>query len=119
MKVIATICLAVIILTLVPSCKKIDHSCMKGTVIGSIRSQGGGPAVSLDKKYKGTVQWQDHKNVIELLNIPEEYITPGTTFYFTSREPSSSEMSYVISADGDERIKLVLYGEKFSTTECP
>lgn len=99
------------------SCQKVDTECMKGEVIGKIRSSGGGLAVSLNKNYKGTVTWQGHKNVIELLNIPDTYKTEGNTIYFQSR-PTTDEDITPITADGDESIELILYGEKFSEHSC-
>jgi hypothetical protein len=100
------------------SCKKINTDCMKGTVIGKIRSDGGGLAVSLDKNYKGSVNWKDEKNVIELLNIPDEWKTPGTVIYFSSRKATASEQG-AITADGDESIQLVLYGLEIRDNGCP
>lgn len=100
------------------SCEKVNNSCMHGTVLGKIRSEGGGLAVSLDKKYQGAVSWQYSKNVIELLNISPEYREPGTKIYFSSRIASEEEQG-VVTADGDESIDLVLYGTKFSHSECP
>lgn len=91
---------------------------MMGETIGTIRSLGGGIAVKLDKNYKGAVKWQGDKNVIELMNIPDEYKTPGSVFYFSSRTKEEGEF-YIISADGDESIDLILYGTKFSSSECP
>lgn len=118
MRKITIFLVSIILIGMIQSCKKVNHECMKGTVIGKIRSAGGGLAVELDKKYKGTVKWQGYKNVIELLNIPEEYKSSGTTFYFKSRNINSSDNLFV-TADGDESIKLVLYGEQFSIYECP
>ncbi len=91
---------------------------MTGTIIGKIRSNGGGLAVSLDQNYKGSVKWQENKNVVELLNIPQQFMNPGTTIYFSSRAATTEEQG-VITADGDESIKLVLYGLEFSNGECP
>ncbi|WP_296620627.1 hypothetical protein [Marivirga sp.] len=91
---------------------------MKGEVIGEIRSAGGGLAVSLDRNHEGAVNWQGENNVIELLNIPGIYQSPGTTIYFTSRPANSDELGPV-TADGDESIELVLYGLEFNSDECP
>ena len=102
----------------ITSCKKEKALCMKGTVIGKIRSGGGGLALSLDKNYTGAVKWNDEKNVIELLNIPTELKLPGTIIYFSSREATDEEQG-IITADGDESIKTILYGMEFNTTECP
>ncbi len=115
-----TLILSIILILplVISSCKKEPALCMKGTVIGKIRSGGGGLAVSLDKNYSGAVKWNDEKNVIELLNIPTELRASGATFYFSSRKATDSEQG-IITADGDESIKTVLYGMKFSTTECP
>lgn len=109
---------SIVLIGITQGCKKVDYECMKGTVIGKIRSSGGGLAVELDKNFKGSVKWQGHKNVIEVLNIPVEYSSSGTTFYFKSRNSNSSEQG-PITADGDESIKLVLFGEVFSKIQCP
>lgn len=100
------------------SCKKINTDCMKGTVIGKIRSAGGGLAVSLDKNYKGAVNWKGEKNVIELLNIPDELKISGTELYFSSRKATFSEHGSV-TADGHEGIQLVLYGLEIKDDGCP
>ena len=118
MKKLTFFLISIILIGITPACKKVDYECMKGAVIGKIRSSGGGLAVELDKNYKGSVKWQGHKNVIELLNMPEEYSSPGTTFYFKSRSSNSSEQG-PITADGDESIPLVLFGEEFSKNQCP
>lgn len=91
---------------------------MQGIVIGKIRSAGGGWAVSLKKNYKGAVNWKEYKNVVEVLNIPEDLKVEGATLYFSSREATTEEQGPV-TADGDETIKRVLYGLEFSATECP
>ncbi|SFT35060.1 hypothetical protein SAMN05216474_0039 [Lishizhenia tianjinensis] len=91
---------------------------MQGTVIGKIRSSGGGLAVSLHKHYHKAVKWQGHKNVIELLNIPEDMQLEGTTIYFKSRIATTEEQG-IITADGEESLKLVLYGKNFSIDACP
>jgi hypothetical protein len=106
------------ILLITVSCEKVNNSCMQGTVIGKIRSGGGGLAVSLDGKHEDAVSWQYSENVIELLNIPEEYQAPGTKVYFSSRTATTEEKG-VITTDGDETIDLVLYGTKFSDDGCP
>lgn len=100
------------------SCKKLDHQCMKAEVIGKIRTAGGGLAVSLKRNYKQTVFWKGKKHVIELLNIPVELKKPGSKFYFTSRIATANDKG-PITADGDESIKLVLFGEKFDQSTCP
>lgn len=100
------------------SCKKIDATCMQGNVVGKIRSSGGGLAVTLNKKYKNTVHWKGHKNIVEVLNIPLDMSEEGTTIYFTSRIATTVEQG-PISADGDEGIKLVLYGKEFNKNVCP
>lgn len=100
------------------SCKKVDCDCMHGKVIGQIRSSGGGLAVQLDKKYRGTVEWQGRKNVIELLNIPSHLKASGNTFYFKSHLIDASERGN-ITADGDESLKTILYGDAFSIDKCP
>jgi hypothetical protein len=96
----------------------LNFACMKGEVIGSIRSAGGGLAVSLDKPYQGAVTWQGRNNVIELCNIPEGFQPAGTIIYFSSRRLAAGECGPV-TADGDESIQTALYGETFSSTGCP
>jgi hypothetical protein len=90
---------------------------MEGTVIGKIRSGGGGLAVSLDRNYKKSVSWQNHQNVVEVLNIPESLNKGGTTVYFTSRIATEEEKG-LITSDGDETIDLVVYGTEFNEEGC-
>lgn len=96
---------------------RLDFNCMQGTVIGRIRSSGGGLAVSLNKPYEGSVAWQGAMNVIELCNIPDEYRAIGTNIFFSSKRAEPGECGPV-TADGDESIRLVLFGERFSSENC-
>ena len=93
-------------------------SCIEGEVIGKIRSAGGGVAVALQEPMEGTVKWQDHENVIELLNVPIEFTFKGTYIYFKGREAKEGERG-PISSDGDESIDLILYGTDISNIGCP
>lgn len=94
-----------------------EELCIKGEVIGKIRTAGGGLAVSLDEPREGAVTWQGEENVIELLNIPVELTFPGTVIYFEAREAKQSEQG-PISADGEETINLLLFGTYFSDVGC-
>lgn len=93
-------------------------NCIQGEVVGKIRSAGGGIAVSLADSIPGSVTWQEHENVIELLNVPVEYTFKGTPIYFKGREAKEGEQG-PISSDGDESIQLIFYGTEISNIGCP
>jgi hypothetical protein len=93
-------------------------NCIEGEVVGKIRSAGGGIAVSLAEPMSGSVSWQEHENVIELLNVPIEFTFAGTPLYFKAREAKEGERG-PISSDGDESIQLVLFGTEISNVGCP
>jgi hypothetical protein len=112
------ICIILMLMGLLASCSEIASECISGQVIGEIRSGGGGLAVSLDKSYKGAVDWQGRNNVIELLNIPEVYQKPGTILFFTVRDANQDELGPV-TADGEESLEQPLYGLDFSASACP
>lgn len=94
------------------------YECLEGTTIGKIRSNGGGLAVSLQKPIPNAVTWQGHQNVVELLNIPEDFADEGSEFYFSARLSDAAERG-IVTADGDETIELILYGLKFNVSQCP
>ncbi|MGJ3235265.1 hypothetical protein [Marivirga sp.] len=106
------------ILVFLTGCEDVEFQCLSGEVIGKIRSSGGGLAVSLDQDHEQAVSWQGEKNVIVLLNIPDNYQSSGTTIFFTSRPATVKEKGH-ITDDGDESIELVLYGLEFNDNECP
>ncbi|ELR73796.1 hypothetical protein C900_01406 [Fulvivirga imtechensis AK7] len=115
----------VIVLLALMSCSSDDddgdlarYDCLKGETIGKIRSSGGGLAVSLEDPIPLSVTWQGHANVVELLNIPVDFRKEGDEFYFSAREASEAERG-PITADGDETIELILYGQKFDDSSCP
>lgn len=105
------------------SCSSDDDSpstyeCLEGTTIGKIRSNGGGLAVALQNPTPNAVTWQGHQNVIELLNIPEDFTDEGSEFYFSARLSDAAERG-IVTADGNETIELILYGLEFNASQCP
>lgn len=103
------------------SCKdeEQDYSlCQQGTIIGRIRSGGGGPAVSVNSTVFGKHSWRGYNNVVEALNLKQNYAS-GTKIYFKARPATEEEKSYIITADGDESAKPVIFVTAVSTDRCP
>lgn len=103
------------------SCKdeEQDYSlCQQGTIIGKIRSGGGGPAVSVNSTVFGKHSWRGYNNVVEALNLKQNYAS-GTKIYFKARPAMEEEKSYIITADGDESAKPVIFVTAVSTDRCP
>lgn len=103
------------------SCKdeEQDYSlCQQGTIIGKIRSGGGGPAVSVNSTVFGKHSWRGYNNVVEALNLKQNYAS-GTKIYFKARPATEEEKSYIITADGDESAKPVIFVTAVSTDRCP
>ncbi len=92
--------------------------CHEGVVIGKIRSVGGGIAVSMSDASFGSHEWRGHKNVVEALNIPRD-LTPGAEIYLFARFATEKERSGIITADGDESKKPVIYVLKYGLEGCP
>lgn len=92
--------------------------CHKGTVIGKIRSAGGGVAVSMENAMLSNHKWKGHKHVIEALNVPVEYRKPGQVIYFTAR-PGTVEEQGPYTADGDESDKPLIYVLSLGVEGCP
>ena len=93
--------------------------CYEGTVIGQIRSAGGGVAVSMETSALSTHEWKGFQHVIEALNIPRDFWVPGQKIYFTARPGTAEEKGYIISADGDESAKPIIFVIAFSNIKCP
>lgn len=103
------------------SCKddEQDYSlCQQGTIIGRIRSGGGGPAVSVKSSVFGKHSWRGYNNVVEALNFKQNYAS-GTKIYFKARPATQEEKTYVITADGDESAKPIIFVTAVSTESCP
>lgn len=101
------------------ACDSLDNQiCYKGTVIGQIRSAGGGVAASMENSALSTHEWIGFHHVIEALNIPRDFWVPGQKLYFTARQGTDEERGY-ISADGDESAKPIIFVTAFSARECP
>ena len=94
-------------------------TCYEGTVIGKIRSWGGGVAVSMETSTLSTHEWNGFQHVIEALNIPRDFWVRGQKIYFTARPATKEERLYFVSADGDESAKPIIFVKNFSTIECP
>jgi|GEM_PF-1617211 len=92
--------------------------CQQGTIIGRIRSGGGGPAVSVHSSVFGEHSWGGYSNVVEALNLPTG-LSAGTKIYFKARPATQEERSYVITADGAESAKPIIYVTAVSTNMCP
>ena len=102
------------------SCQKADPQlepqCYQGTVIGKIRSNGGGLAVSVSSTAFGTHHWRGYTNVVEALNL--DNYSSGTKIFFEARAATGQEKTYVITADGDESAKPVIYITQVNTKGC-
>lgn len=92
--------------------------CHEGIVVGKIRSAGGGIAVSMTNSTFSNRHWRGHKNVVEALNVPAHLYKPGEKIYFTAHRATPREQTSVISADGDESEKPIVFLEQVSTTGC-
>lgn len=92
--------------------------CYEGTVVGKIRSWGGGVAVSMESSVLSTHEWRGFQHVIEALNIPRDFWVPGQKLYFSARPGTDEERGYG-SADGHESAKPIIFVTAFSTVECP
>ena len=93
-------------------------TCYQGTVIGKIRSGGGGLAVSLNSTEFGAHQWRGYNNVVEALNLNLVYPI-GSKIYFKARAATDQEKMFIITADGDESAKPIIYVTVVSTESCP
>lgn len=104
------------------SCRETDQhllpDCYQGTVIGKIRSGGGGLAVSVTSTDFGMHQWRGYNNVVEAINLKFNY-SAGTRIYFKARASTNEEKMYIITADGDESAKPRIYITGVSTQMCP
>ncbi|WP_207420742.1 hypothetical protein [Desertivirga brevis] len=103
------------------SCQKNDQvaaDCYQGVIIGKIRTNGGGVAVSVNSPIFGTHEWRDYKNVVEALNLKSGY-NAGTKIYFKARAATDQEKIYPITADGDESAKPIIYITSASSETCP
>lgn len=116
--------LLILVLLVLAACSSDDDSdqvrydCLKGETIGKIRSSGGGLAVSLEEPIPLSVTWEGHANVVELLNMPENFKDEGDVFFFSARKATEAERG-PITADGNESINLILYGLEFDSSSCP
>lgn len=93
-------------------------ACYEGTVIGRIRSGGGGPAVSVNSTAFGSHEWGGYQNVVEALNLGFDF-APGSKIYFQARPATEQERSYPVTADGNESAKPVIFVTAVSTESCP
>lgn len=93
--------------------------CHQGTVIGRIRTSGGGPAISLNDTDLSTHEWKGFENVVEALNMPDSLWQIGKKVFLFARPATKSERAYPVSADGDESAKPIIFVLKISTTKCP
>ena len=91
--------------------------CHEGVVIGKIRSAGGGIAVSMSDATLSSHEWNGYNNVIEALNIPHD-LTPGTKVYIFGRRATQEESQFVITADGAESNKPLIFALEYSTVGC-
>lgn len=92
--------------------------CYEGTVIGKIRSAGGGVAVNMETPGLSTHEWNGFQHVVEALNIPRDFWVPGQKLYFTAR-PATREEQGPVTADGNESVKPLIFVITFSTVDCP
>ena len=94
------------------------QTCHEGTVVGKIRTVGGGLAVSMEDATFSNYKGRGFKNVIEAVNISHDLYKPGDKIYFTARRATKEEQVFAISADGDESEKPIVFVEWVSTTMC-
>src|SRR5688572_21085504 len=95
------------------------HICYEGTVIGKIRSWGGGVAVSMKSSALSTREWKGFQHVVEVHNIPGELCVAGHKIYFSARPATAEEVNGPRSADGVSSFKPEISAITISTTECP
>jgi len=100
------------------SCEKETpaNRCVKGTVIG----QGcltGSYAILLEGKNSqyGIAESLTYDNVVETLNLPDEYKVNGTQIYFTFTKPTEELGKYLTYCTPAPQITLV----NVSKTSCP
>jgi hypothetical protein len=92
--------------------------CYEGTVLGRIRSGGGGPAVSVHSSAFGKHEWGGNQNVVEALNLGFDFPS-GTKIYFQARLATEQERMFFVTADGNESAKPVIFVTAVSTEICP
>jgi hypothetical protein len=90
--------------------------CVKGTVIG----QGcltSSYAIVLEGKNSdyGIAETIAYDNVVETLNLPEEYKINGTVIYFTFTKPAEELGKYLTYCSSAPQVVL----QKVSVTACP
>lgn len=119
----AYVLILLMLFSIAVSCKKESsnpqNKCYSGTVIGKIRSSGGGPAISMDDPFLSTHEWKGFKNVVEALNVPDSLWQNGKKVFLICRQPTESERNYPISSNGNESAKPLIFVLKISTTKCP
>lgn len=95
-----------------------SSTCHGGTILGKIRGGGGGVAISMDDSSFGAHSWHSASNVVEALNVPDSLWVEGMRLYFIARPATETEKSFLISADGDESDKPLIFVTKFSRNDC-
>jgi len=106
---------------LITSCTRdtADIGCYHGIILGKIRSAGGGVAISMFESDFSNHTWRGNRHVVEALNIPGDYWTPGKTIYFDARPATNTEKDFPVTSDGDESAKPIIFVLQFSFNACP
>ena len=122
MKKIQKLCfLALVGLMVGTSCEKTapepENNCFKGVVIGKIRSNGGGLAVSMEKTNLSTHTWRGYSNVVEALGLGVN-VAPNSVIYFNARPANVEEKNFIVTADGDESAKPIVVASNVSPNSC-
>lgn len=96
MKVHRLIVLLVIIMVSACSKEPVELTCVEGTVIGKGCLEGS-YAIQLSKSNRqyGIRENAAYDNVVETLNLPQEYRKIGTKIYFTCNLPVQETGAYV------------------------
>lgn len=91
-----------------------NQTSYEGSVIGKIRSGGGGIAISMRNSTFSKHQWQGFPNVVEALNVPDSLKQSGKHLFFSARVATQEERVFIITADGDESVKPIIVVTKVS-----
>lgn len=75
--------------------------------------------MSLENSELSNHEWNGFENVVEALNVPDSLWRPGEKFYFEGRAATEEEKIYMITADGDESAKPVIFLTSISHDSCP
>lgn len=84
-----------------------------------IRSGGGGVAISVNDDSFGSHNCSRYKNFIEALNVPDTLWVTGKRLFFLARPATEAEKNFIITADGAESKKPIIYVTKITEEGRP